>query len=57
MPKKIPTNFNVDAPKSAIRRAQKSEKMSEKGSGGIKHETKEYKKELKVKKHAKKTKR
>lgn len=58
MAKKIPTRFEQDDPKSPIRKAQKREKASEKGSGGIKHEAKEYIKELKGKSyHAKKTKR
>ena len=58
MPKKIPSKFEQDDPKSAIRKAQRKEKPSQRASGGIAHETKEYKKELKAKKggkhHAKK---
>ena len=48
MPKKIPTRFDVDDPRSVIRKAQKSEKPSQKDSGGIKKETTEYKKMLKT---------
>lgn len=50
MPKKIPTNFDVDDPRSYIRKVQRREMPHEKGSGGIKNETKEYKKELRAKK-------
>lgn len=49
MPKKIPTKFEQDDPKSAIRKAQKKEKPSQRASGGIAHEAKEYKKELNAK--------
>ena len=57
MAKKVPSKFEQDAPKSAIRKAQRNEKASAKGSGGISHEAKEYIKELKGKSyHAKKRK-
>jgi hypothetical protein len=49
MPKKIPRNFDQDAPNSAIRKAQRKETEKQKGSGGIVNETKEYIKELKSK--------
>jgi hypothetical protein len=49
MPKKIPRNFDQDAPNSAIRKAQRKETEKQKGSGGIANETKEYIKELKSK--------
>lgn len=53
--KKIPRSYEQDDPKSMIRKAQKKESAKEKGSGGIKHEAKEYIKELKGKSyHAKK---
>lgn len=65
MPKKIPSSYEQDDPKSSIRKAQKKESkkqkpmgnvvevpkenLKQKGSGGIDHEAKEYIKELKRK--------